>query len=85
MQPLGYFYNWRLHIHDLIKFGRLHSLGVFKYARGALTADQFAAVVLSVGGVSAENTGGLVLFQDNFFVIDVNFQGVLFVYAHCTS
>jgi hypothetical protein len=48
------------------------------HSSGAFLADVFATKMCDIVGVTAENAGWLVLFQDNFFLVNVDLQRVFF-------
>ena len=63
----------------------LHSLDVFEHGYGTVPAHQFAPVMLRVSGIAAKYTGRLIFLEDNFLIVNVNFQRVFFIDTHCAA
>ena len=53
--------------------------------KSTFIADDFALIVLNVFCIAAENTGGLILFQDYGFAVNVDLQGILLLNAQSAS
>ena len=59
--------------------------GLALHFRNAGRADVFAFEVDDFVGLSAENTGRLVLLENDAIAININLQGILFANAKCPS